>query len=88
MGECQSDSFVLVQNPHKGLACKISYETRRRQGKARFQSRTEQSSQQKSTEQSSQQERAVHRSRGKPMVRERRLRGTVDQEAGLTNVRG
>ena len=38
---------VLVRNPHKGLTFEISYETRRRQGKARSQSRTEEGIQQK-----------------------------------------
>ena len=38
VGEPQSeDSFVLVRNPHKGLAREISNETGRRPGKARSQ---------------------------------------------------
>ena len=46
------------------------------------------SSEQKKAEQGSQQNRAVVRSRGKPAVRERRLLGPVDPEAGLAKVRG
>ena len=75
---------VLARNTHKGIAREISHETGRRRGKPRSQSRTEQSR----TEQGSQQERAVDRSLGKPMVRERRLLGPVEQKAGLSNVRG
>ena len=79
---------VLARNPYKGFEREISLETGRRRGKVRSQGRTEESSQQKWTEEGSQQERAVNRSRGKPMVRERRLLGPVDSEAGLANMRG
>ena len=75
VGECQSeDSFVLVRNPHKGLALEILYETGRRWRKARTQG--------------SQQKRAVNRRRGKVTVRDRcKDLGTVDSDAGLVNVR-
>ena len=79
VGECQSeDPFVLAWNPHKGLACGISHETRRRRGKEGL--RAEQKNQEKEAEQRSEENSAV----GK---REQELE-PVDSMAGLTNVRG
>ena len=71
-------SSVLVRNPHKWLSREISYETWRRQGKARSQG--------------SQQKRAVNRSWGKVTVRERQLLskelGPEEPETGSVSVRG
>ena len=70
-------SSRLVRNPHKGLACEISYETGRRRGKARSPG--------------SQQKRGVSDSLERAIVRERQQLkeelGLVDPEAGLASAR-
>ena len=80
VGECYSEySFVCfgAKPTERGLAREISYESGRGREKARYQGRTEESSQQK---------KAVDRSREKPTVRERRVLGRVDPEAEMANV--